>query len=175
MGIRRARCHAPYHNIADRVKSLSTLGYFAGFGSQLYERPARLLECEHGRRESEPGGIAAGPQIDALRIDAGHPPVSRAAAEQIARVGGNGIGVVCVHVPQDFRFRRRQSNMVVRKQEVAAIDPVDAAETRDKMPAFGRRSIEPEIGERRVDRARRMVRNEAVEKAGIGDGLGPSD
>jgi len=56
-----------------------------------------------------------------------------------------------------------------------AVDPVDAAETLDQMPSLRHRPIESEIGKLRVYRTRRMVRHEATEEAGIGDGFGASD
>ena len=76
---------------------------------------------------------------------------------------------------EDLRLRRSERGGVRGKQQIAAVDPVNPAETGDQVPAFDGDPIETEIGEAGIDGARRVMRGEAGETARVLDGSGLPD
>ena len=57
----------------------------------------------------------------AFRIDPGHPPIGTLAAEQTTRVIGDRVGMMLVHVPEDFRLCRSESGGSAKQQIAASI------------------------------------------------------
>src|SRR6266851_399077 len=137
----RPGCRAVSYT-GDRVKVTSTGALFARVVGELDERGSRSLGRQHKRGKIEPGDLAMAPQVDPLRVDAGHPPVSAAAAKQAFGVILDRLRVIRVHMSQDPRLCRSKPACVSREQQIAALDPVDPAKTGDEVPAFDRDPIE---------------------------------
>src|SRR6516165_6042060 len=88
----------------DRVRVTSTGALFARVVGELYQRGSRRLGRQHRRSELEPGDFPFAPQIDPIRIDAGHPPLCTAAVEQAPGILTNSLRVILVHMSEDLRF-----------------------------------------------------------------------
>jgi len=87
---------------------LKRVRYFARVVGELDERGSRSLGRQHkARQKSSRADFAMAPQVDPLRIDAGHPPVSAAAAKQgVRRNSGSPPRDPPFHMPQDPRLSR---------------------------------------------------------------------
>jgi len=119
---------------------------------EFYERETRGLGGQHRRGKVQPGSFAVALQIGAFRVDAGDPPIGAGRAEQTARVIGDRVRMMLVHVPDELWLRRSERGGVRGKQQIAAFDPVNPAETGDQVPAFDRDPIEVEIGKAGIKR-----------------------
>src|SRR5438552_18893858 len=151
--------------------SLNGCALLARHLGELDEGCSRRLRSDDRDRdrggEIEPRGLAVAPQIDPLRINAGHSPAWAAAAEQTMRVPRNRVAMVFVHMFQDLGFGRRERADIAREQKVAAVDPVDPAEARDEMPVLDLHPVEMEVAKAGVARTRRVMSDEARQAAPI--------
>jgi hypothetical protein len=149
----------------DRVRPLSRL-----FGKGDQNAPRRIRR-QHRFGEIEPGGLATGlaraPQIQALRVDAGHPPAFAGAPEQTLGIELHGIGVVGIHMRDDLRLGGGERGRIRGESQALALDPGNAAEPGDEMAALDRDAMKVEIGETGVDGTGGMPRREAGRAARI--------
>ena len=133
------------------------------------KRGTRRSGGQHRCGKVEPGSLAIALQIGAFGIDPGHPPIGPRMTEQTPYAIGDRVGMMLVHMLEDLRLRLSESGGIRSKQQIAAVDPVNPAETGDQVPAFDRDPIETEIGETGIDGARRVVRGEAGETSQVLD------
>ena len=80
-------------------------------------------------------------QIDAFRIDAGHPPSLPLQTKELAGIELNGVRMVLVHVRHDARLRFGQTWRLGRGQ-LGTVDPADLAEPADQMGPLHGNAVE---------------------------------
>src|SRR5579875_789474 len=134
---------------------------------------ARKLRAGGGAAENragklEPGGVAAGAEIDAFRIDARHHPILPVATEKASGIVVHRVSVIRVHMREDVAFGDEDViGFVRREQEIMRRQPVNAPEAANEMATRRLDTIETEILEIRIARRRRVVCQIAGAVAGM--------
>ena len=117
------------------------------------------------RVEGEPGDPAGLPQIDALAIDAGHPPAAARQPQQLAGIELDGVGMVLVHMGHDPRLALDQAGERRDGQQLGRTQPADLAEAAHQMGALDGHPIEVEILEAGIHPGIRMAGEKAAAEA----------